>query len=348
MKVSREFLIGVVVIVSLTLLYMGVNFLKGVNLFSTQQKYYAVYTNAAGLVSSNPVILNGFKIGIVKDVHMNHNGDGTIVAEIVINDANLKIPDDTRLEIYDADLFGGKAIQIVLGKSPSLAENKDTLASSISLGLTDAIKQEIEPLKMKTSKLFSGVDSLMNSLNGILGGGETQSLGQIFTNLKSTLVNLEGTTAKLNVLLEDNSPKLNAIFSNVESITSNLEKHNGDLGAAISNIKQITDTVAALNLTKTMAQVNAALADFNIVLNSVKTGQGTLCKLITTDVLHAELVEASRSLDHLLDDMRVHPKRYLSFSLIGKKDDAEFSKKELEMINEEIDKAMQSKPTEKN
>lgn len=339
MKVSREFLIGVVVIISLTLLYMGVNFLKGVNLFRKQQKYYAVYTNAAGLVASNPVILNGFKIGIVKDVHMNENGDGTIVAEVVINDAHLKIPDDTKLEIYDADLFGGKAIQIVLGKSPSLAEIGDTLNSSISLGLTDAIKQEIEPLKLKTSKLFSGVDSLMNSLNGILGGGETQGLGDIFTNLKSTLTNLEGTTSKLNVLLEENNPKLNAIFSNVESITGNLKNHNAELGAAITNIKNISDTVAALNLTQTMAKVNSSLADFNAILTSVKSGQGSLGKLITSDVLHAELVEASKSLDYLLDDMRVHPKRYLSFSLIGKKDDAEFSKKELELINKEIEKA---------
>jgi phospholipid/cholesterol/gamma-HCH transport system substrate-binding protein len=339
MKVSREFLIGVVVIISLTLLYMGVNFLKGVNLFSKQQKYYAVYENAAGLVASNPVILNGFKIGIVKEVHMNENGDGTIVAEIVINDANLKIPDDTKLEIFDADLFGSKAIQILLGHSPSLATNKDTLASSISLGLTDAIMQEIEPLKVKTSKLFSGVDSLMNSLNGILGNGDTQSLSAVFANLKSTLSNLEGTTAKLNTLLEENNPKLNAIFSNVESITTNLKDHNAELGAAITNVKNITDTVAALNLTETLAKVNGALADFNAILSSVKTGQGSLGKLITSDVLHTELVEASTSLDLLLNDMRKHPKRYVNFSLISRKDDAEFSKKELELINEEIEKA---------
>jgi phospholipid/cholesterol/gamma-HCH transport system substrate-binding protein len=343
MKVSREFLIGIVVIISLTLLYMGVNFLKGVNLFSKQQKYYAVYTNAAGLVASNPVILNGFKIGIVKDVHMNENGDGTIIAEVVINDPNLKIPDDTKLEIFDADLFGGKAIQIILGHSPSLAENKDTLNSAITLGLTDAIMQEIEPLKVKTSKLFSGVDSLMNSINGILGGGDTQSIGDIFKSLKSTLTNLEGTTAKMNVLLEDNNPKLASIFANVESITTNLKEHNQELGAAITNAKNITDSIAALKLSKTMTGVNTALADFNIILSSVKSGQGSLGKLITTDALHTELVEASTSLDLLLNDMRVHPKRYLSFSLIGKKDDAEFSKKELEQINEEIEKAKREK-----
>jgi phospholipid/cholesterol/gamma-HCH transport system substrate-binding protein len=342
MKVSREFLIGIVVIISLTLLYMGVNFLKGVNLFRKQQKYYAVFENAAGLVASNPVILNGFKIGIVKDVHMNDNGDGTIIAEVVINDSHLKIPDDTKLEIYDADLFGGKAIQILLGHSPSLAENKDTLASSISLGLTDAIKQEIEPLKLKTSKLFSGVDSLMNSLNNILGGGESQSLGDIFGSLKSTLANLEGTTAKMNILLEENNPKLASIFSNVESITSNLKDNNAALGAAIQNAKNFTDTLAALNLKQTMASVNSALADFNIILTSVKTGQGTLGKLITSDALHTELMTASQSLDLLLNDMRVHPKRYLSFSLIGKKDNAEFSKKELEQINEEIEKVQKN------
>lgn len=344
MKVSREFFIGVVVVISIALLYLGVNYLKGVNLFLKQQKYYAVYTNAAGLTASNPVILNGFKIGIVKDVHMNDNGDGTIVAEVVLNDSKLRIPKDTRLEIFDADLFGGKAIQIILGKSDTLAENRDTLQSGISLGLTESIKQEIEPLKQKTSQLFSGIDSVITNLNNVLGGPGTKDLENIFSSLKTTLDNLEGTSGKLNTLLDNNSTKITEIFGHIESIGENLKNNNEALTHSIRNVALITDSIAKLNLASTLRQVDKALADFGQLTADINSTEGSLGKLIHTDTLHTEVVNAAHSLDLLLNDMRIHPKRYLSFSLLGRTSDKkELSKKELEQIREEIDKAIQEK-----
>lgn len=344
MKISREFLIGVLVVIAIALLYLGVNYLKGVNLFLKQQKYFAVYENAAGLTSSNPVILNGFKIGIVSDVHMHEDGSGRIVAEVVLNDHKLKVPNDTRLEIFDADLFGGKAIQIVLGKSAVLASNKDTLASGISLGLTESIKQEIEPLKQKTSQLFSGVDSVITNLNNVLSGAQTQNLGDIFISLKKTMENLEGTSSKLNGVIDDNTDNLSKIFEHVEAITKNFESNNELLTKAIKNAALITDSLAALNLSSTLNKVDHALLDFNALLTNINEGNGSIGKLIHTDSLHTELVTASHSLDLLLNDMRIHPKRYLSFSLINRNQDkAEFSKKELEQMRDEIDKAIEEK-----
>jgi phospholipid/cholesterol/gamma-HCH transport system substrate-binding protein len=342
MKISREFLIGVLVVISIALLYLGVNYLKGVNLFLKQQKYYAVFENAAGLTASNPVILNGFKIGIVSDVHMHESGNGTIVAEVVLNDSKLKIPNDTKLEIFDADLFGGKAIQIMLGKSTVLAENKDTLTSGISLGLTETIKNEIEPLKEKTSKLFAGVDSVINNLNNVLGGAQSEGLSSIFDDLKKTMSNLEQTTSSLNKTLDNHS--LDKIFGNVESITTNLKNNNESLSLAIKNAALITDSLAKLNLAGTLKKVDDALLGVNKLTAEINSGEGSLGKLIKTDSLHTELVNASHSLDLLLNDMRVNPKRYVSFSMFGKSQDkSEFSKKELEVMREEIDKAIESK-----
>lgn len=347
MKVSREFLIGVLVVIAIALLYLGVNYLKGVNLFLKQQKYYAVYENAAGLTASNPVILNGFKIGIVSDVHMNENGDGTIIAEVILNDNKLKVPEDTKLEIKDADLFGGKAIEIILGISPNLAENKDTLRSSISLGLTETIKQEIEPLKAKTSQLFAGVDSVISNLNNVLGGSNTEGLNEIFSSLKNTMTNLEGTSGKLSTLLDNNSGKLTDIFSNVESISTNLKNNNETLTNAIKNVELLTDSLAKLELSATIKKVDKAMGDFTLITEKINSGQGTIGQLINNDSLHTELVSASHSLDLLLNDMRTHPKRYLSFSLISRKGgDEEFSKKELEQMRDEIELAIKKKETE--
>ncbi len=333
MKLSKEFVIGVVVVVAIAVLYMGVNYLKGINLLAKQLKFYAKYDNVAGLTASNAVVLNGYKIGIVSEVGMNPNGDGSLIVEVVLNDSKLKVPADTKLEIFDADLFGGKGIRILMGDSAVLANHKDTLVGSVSLGLTETIKNEIEPLKQKTSDLFAGLDSVIASLNGVLGSAnDKEGLSQVFKNLKNTLQNLDNSTAKVDALLGENAGKLNNIFSSVESISSNIEKNNAQLSNAIKNFSSLSDILAKLELASTVIKVNRALESFDGVMSKVNEGTGTLGQLVNNDSLHTQLVNASRSLDLLLDDMKTHPKRYVHFSVFGKKDDGGLSKKEQEDV----------------
>lgn len=344
MKLSKEFVIGIVVIIAIAIMYLGVNYLKGVNLLARQQTYYGVYSNSGGLIPSNPVILNGFKIGIVKDVYMNENGDGSIIAAIVLNDGNLRIPKDTELQIRDADLFGGKAVEVVLGKNPELAKNKDTLATSVSLGLTESIKSEIEPLKQKTTELFASVDSILNSVNSVLNDANSGDLGDIFKSLKGTMQDLEGTSDKLNRILDRNGAHIDDIFQNIESISSNLKNNNSSLSNAIKNAENFSDSLAKLNLNSTIRKVDKVMAEFAQISSDINQGKGSIGKLIHNDSLHTELVNASHSLDLLLNDMRVHPGRYVSFSVFGgKKQQDELSKKQKDVIREEVDKAIQEK-----
>lgn len=337
MKVSKEFVIGVVVVVAIAILYMGVNYLKGINLLAKQLRFYAVYNNVAGLTASNAVVLNGYKIGIVSDVGMNPNGNGTLIVEVILNDSKLKVPADTKLEIFDADLFGGKGIRILLGDSSVFAADEDTLAGSVSLGLTESIKQEIEPLKKKTSDLFAGLDSVINSLQSVLGSAEEKKgLSEIFNNLKNTLENLDNATAKMDNILGENADELKNIFSNVESISGNIKNNNEELTNAIKNFSALSDTLAKMELAATVLKVNRAMENLDGVLKKVNEGTGTLGQLVNNDSLHTQLVNASRSLDLLLDDMRNHPKRYIHFSVFGKKDEEGFSKKEEEQIREVV------------
>jgi phospholipid/cholesterol/gamma-HCH transport system substrate-binding protein len=344
MNIRREFLIGVLVLVSIVLLYFGLSYLKGVNLFQKQQRFYGIYDNAAGLQTSNPVILNGYKIGIVKSVRLHDDGSGRILVEVLLRDANLNIPEDTKLEIYDADLFGGKAIQVLLGQSTELALDKDTLQTSISLGLAESVKQEIEPLKQKSVQLFASVDTLISNIRRVLNKEQTQDLTEVFENLKNTISNLESTSYELNGILSSNKGKLGSIFDNVNAISANLRSNNDELTNAIKNVSLITDSLAKLNLSGTLRKVDQVLVGVNNIAQQINSGEGSLSKLIRSDSLHNEVVQASHSLDLLLNDMRVNPKRYLSFSLIGGKgDDQEFSKKELELIRLEIDNRLKDK-----
>jgi phospholipid/cholesterol/gamma-HCH transport system substrate-binding protein len=178
----------------------------------------------------------------------------------------------------------------------------------------------------------------------VLGGSGTESLEEIFSSLKRTMSNLETTSEDLNSVIGDNSGKLTEIFDNVESITSNLKNSNEALSNAIKNAEMITDSLAKLNLAATLEKVDLAMMNFNKIAEDINSGKGTLGQLVQNDSLHTELVTASHDLDLLLNDMRIHPKRYLSFSLINRTpDNEEFSRKELEQMRDEIDKELKKK-----
>jgi phospholipid/cholesterol/gamma-HCH transport system substrate-binding protein len=346
MKVSREFLIGVVVVVAIAMLYLGINYLKGINLFARQQRFYAVYENVAGLVPSNAVVLNGFKVGIVSEMKMHPSGDGRLVVEVLLDSDDLIIPIDSKLQIYDADLFGGKAIQVMLGDSSVLAVNKDTLSGIVDLGLTDIIKKELEPLKQKTSELFTGVDSVLSNLNSVFNSSSTKGIPDMFESLQNTLSNLESSSSSLDALLTTNNQRITDIFTNVESISGNLKKNNENLTTAMTNFANLSDTLARLQLASTVLKVDKALSEFSEMMAKIHEGSGTLGQLVNNDSLHHELVSASHSLDLLLDDMRAHPKRYVSVSLIGRKDSQRFSKAQLEQMRDEIDGMLKERQKE--
>ena len=316
-KTRNEVVIGAVVIVILALVYFGVSFLKGVNIFSTQTRYYAIYEEIGGLEVSSPVIINGFKIGIVKSIELESNGSGRLVVEIVLNDADVAVPKDSELKIYDSDFFGGKAIQIVLGDSSVMATTKDTLIAALEKGFAETLKNEIDPIKQKSSEIFQSVDSVLSSLQRTLNSSGAEGLPTLFSSLQRTMKNLESTSANLNVLIASNGGRVSEIIGNAQSLTNTLKANN--------------------------ERIDQAMGHFEEVMTKVNSGQGTLGKLVNNDSLHHELLNATHSLDLLLDDMRNHPKSYVGFSLFGRRDADKFSKSELEDMKKIIDQMIQEK-----
>jgi phospholipid/cholesterol/gamma-HCH transport system substrate-binding protein len=342
-KARNEVVIGAVVIVILALVYFGVSFLKGVNIFSTQTRYYAIYEEIGGLEVSSPVIINGFKIGIVKSIELESNGSGRLVVEVVLNNADVSVPKDSELKIYDSDFFGGKAIQIVLGDSSVMASTKDTLVAVVEKGLGETLKNEIDPIKQKSAEIFQHVDSVLSSLQRTLNSSGAEGLPNLFSSLQRTMNNLESTSANLNLLIANNGGKVSEIIGNAQTLTNTLKANNDKIDQAIKNISQFTDTLSRIRLTTTLYKVDQAMGHFEEVMAKVNSGQGTLGKLVNNDSLHNELVSATHSLDLLLDDMRNHPKSYVGFSLFGRRDADKFSKSELEDMKKIIDQMIQEK-----
>ncbi|MFM7769157.1 MAG: hypothetical protein ACKO8Q_01215 [Bacteroidota bacterium] len=213
----------------------------------------------------------------------------------------------------------------------------------MELGLTETLKKEIEPIKLKVGKLFTSIDSVLTSVQSTLENSGAEGLPGMFGSLQKTLNNLESTTSNLSDLVANNSSRVTEIISSAESIANNLKRNNDKISNAVTNISQFSDTLAKIKLASTVIKVEKAMTHFESVVNRANNGEGTLGKLLNNDSLYNELNSASHSLDLLLDDMRNHPKNYVGFSMFGRKDSEKFSKSELEEIRKILDELLKEK-----
>ena len=339
-KVSKEFKIGAIVVISIALLFMGVNYLKGINIFQNQRTYYAVYDNIDGLGQSNPVMLNGFKIGLVKEVKLHPNGQGNLLVEILINDENLQIPDDTKAKIFTSDLLGSKAVDMVLGESMVMAADSDTLLSDIESDLATEMKAQLAPLKAKVDDLTAGIEVIITNLQAVFEDEATQGLPEVFETLNRTMLTLEQASLGIDAAVAENRTKLNGIMGNVESITGNLAESNEDLTAVISNFESISDSLAQTNLKGTIEKADAAMTDLAEIMEKIDNGEGTIGMLINNDSLHTALNQSNFELQTLINDIYTNPWRYIHVSIFGKKDKKNFSKAELREIDRMVEKAL--------
>ena len=319
---------------------MGVNYLKGINIFQNQRTYYAVYDNIDGLGQSNPVMLNGFKIGLVKDVKLHPNGQGNLLVEILINDENLQIPDDSKAKIFTSDLLGSKAVDMVLGESMVMAADADTLLSDIESDLATEMKAQLAPLKAKVDDLTAGIEVIITNLQAVFEDEATQELPEVFESLNRTMLTLEQASLGIDAAVAENRTKLSGIMGNVESITGNLVDSNEDLTAVISNFESISDSLAQTNLKGTIEKADAAMTDLAEIMEKIDKGEGTIGMLVNNDSLHTALNQSNVELQTLINDIYSNPWRYIHVSIFGKKDKKNFSKAELRQIDRMVEEAL--------
>lgn len=335
-NISKEFKVGVVVIVALVLMVIGVQYLKGINIFDSQDYYIAKYDQIDGLTESNPVVLKGYKVGLVKSIELDPSGDGTLIVQLLINKENLNIPEDSRAKIYSSDFFGSKAIELVLGESIVMAEPGDELEGAREEDITTALRKELEPLRARTEELIDDIDEIINNMKGVFESEATQGLPRAFESLQRSLETFEKTSLRLDSTIAENKARIGSIMSNVESITSNLESNNDRITQVMSNVEEITDSLRRVNFVKTMAKADSAMTSFASIMEKIDEGEGSMGLLVNDDSLHNALVDAAKELEVLLDDIESNPDRYIHFSVFGKKDKNRFSKREIEQMKEAL------------
>lgn len=314
MKVSNETKVGILAAFAITLLILGFNFLKGKNLMAKKDTIYAVFPKVDGLSTSDAVRMSGLQIGNVTQMEEGDQDLTTVVVGFhLVRDIN--IPDDS-YAIINANPLGSTSVNIIKGKSKTFIENGDTLRTVVAAGMIEEIKQSITPVMDNVNGTLTSVDSLVEQLGLVLDPATRQ-------HLQSSVANLAAATKQLNELLDTQKGPLASTLKNVSSITGNLREQNDSINKVISNAGMLTQKLAALDLEKTMAKIQSTLDNLNNTLQQINSGQGTAGKLVNDPKLYQNLNSTANSLNILLQDLRLHPKRYINFSVFGRKEKTE-------------------------
>lgn len=303
---KTEIKVGLVGLGVLILLFFGIKFLKGIDIFNKEVNYYVLYKDVSGMHQSNYIYLNGLKVGYIKSIKAMDNRAENFLVTISIS-SKVNMTKDSKIVLFNADMLGSKALRLELGQG-ELLHKGDTIKGEREVGMLDKLGTAITPMAENLDSILSATKSILNQQNR--------------DNIQRTLANLESTSRKLNELsrqfdglVDSEKSKIRNIIANTESITSNLKDNNERLSNIISRIDQITDTVAQANIGSTLSETSRTIERLNKVLGIIENGKGNLGLLINDEGLYRNLSESAKKLDALIEDIKANPKKYVKISV---------------------------------
>ncbi len=304
MKISREIKTAFIVLSGVLAFIWGFDFLKGSTLFSQEKTVYAVYDEIEGLVNGAKVSINGLTVGKITQIDFLPNTTKILVT-MNIRD-NLTFTKKSTALLYETGLIGGKAISILPDFSESNPiQTGDTLIAKTKPGLTELVNQQIAPLQQKITSTLTSVDSLFSGVSNVLNKDSQNNLKATLDNLTETAKNANKASLAIAKLLQQNNQSIQKSFVNIEKTSANLS--------------QITDSIRQVDLKKTIASYEAIAIQLNHLLEELDQGHGTAGRLLKNDSLYTNLNYTIEELGLLINDLKENPKRYVHFSLFGKK-----------------------------
>ena len=292
MKINNEVKTGVLVLIGIGLFIFGFSYLKSNDIFVTDRTFYAVYSDVEGVVNGTPVTVNGLPVGSIQKISF-HNGNKLLVKFRVENDIEFSI--NSLAQIYETGLIGGKALAIIPSNDKSRkAVTSDTLKSSIAPGLTDLVNKKITNLQVKIESMVMSADSVLFKINRVFDDSTRTNLRNSVSDFNYTIAELKETSSAINNIVKSNKSRVDLTIENVSKISKDLSNittslTNSDLDITLANFKKSSD-------------------DLSLILSNINKGQGTITKLIVNDSLFNNLNDASRSIDLLLEDIRLNRK----------------------------------------
>jgi phospholipid/cholesterol/gamma-HCH transport system substrate-binding protein len=304
---SKELKTGIAVVLILCLGYWGFNFLKGQNLLEPATRIFFIeYDNIQGLNKASTVSINGLQVGKVLEINFNTDPKkrGKLVVKIAL-DNDFEFSKNSVAKIYSTSIIGGESLAIIPSYDGEPAASGDYLKGEVESDIFTSVGKTLNPLKTKVERVIIGADSLLIALNDVL---DVKSRG----SFKNTILGVEATVSSLN--------------NTLSSFNKMIDSTKGDIDLALENTKKITanfvkvsDTLSKVNFGQTVRTLQITLEDINGLISGIEKGKGSLGKLATDDAMYNNLSKASEELAALLREMKLNPKRFVHFSLFGKK-----------------------------
>ena len=308
MKLSKEVKVGLLALVAGVILYIGFNFLKGVDFFSPTKRYFIIYKDIDGLTVSNPVETNGLTVGRINAIHLLTERNNEILVTIDIDDA-LVVGDSTTAVLSNSDLLGGKNIVLKLGKNTKVYKSGDTLKGRKDKPFTEVLQERAMPI-------LTNLDSTVQKVNQVFGD-------ELGTSIGTTMHNFEHASHDLKFMVAENRKNIYAITSNLATLSNTLNQTEKEFRPIITKMSAFADSLNDLELKQTVARADAAMKNLQAITEKINNGQGTLGLLVNDKSMYQNLDKASKDMDNLLVDMQKNPKRYVHFSVFGGKDKKE-------------------------
>jgi phospholipid/cholesterol/gamma-HCH transport system substrate-binding protein len=304
LKLTREIKTAILVISTILLFIWGYSFIKGKDLLDKYKTFYVQYDNVEGLSPSASVTINGLVVGKVTKITLDKN-TGKLFVQLQLK-TDFPISKTSTADIYKPGFIDGKQIEI----HPNLADKSVSADGQFLIGtaesdLTEVLKKQLLPLQTKFEKVMQNADNLLTGINNVLDNKGQQDLKLSLSELSKTMEQFHNASSSLNTILDDNKGQIKGVVTNLNKVSSDFSK--------------ISDSLNKADLGKTAKNLQKTLENVDKMMANIQAGKGTVGKLVNDEALYANLAKTSKELELLLEDVRLHPTRYVNVSVFGKK-----------------------------
>jgi len=310
-RISHEVKVGATTLIVILIFIWLYNFLKGKDFFSHSAYYYTVYSNIGGLAESSPVEINGYRVGIVQKINFADAESGKLIVAFSVR-KDFKLPKNTVAEIVPMSLLGGMKVQFLYGNGPGTYADGDTLPGRLAQSLSERVEKELLPVKDKITNLIFAIDNIIKAVNGIMDADFKKDMG-------GTMANLNRSTESLNRILGSKENEVKATIDNINKFSKMLSDNSEKMNTTLINLKTISDTIVAADIYSSLSNLKKSLEKTSIMVENMNNGKGSAGQFLKNDTLYVNMTKSLESLNVLLLDVKANPKKYVHFSIFGKK-----------------------------
>ncbi len=318
MRISNETKVGALTVIAVTIIVLGFNFLRGKTIFKSGNFIYAKYHDTKGLIVSNPVYVNGYQVGTVFEIE-NLNANLSEISVAIKMNNNYQIPVNSIATIQENPL-GTNSIYITLGNAADYLKNGDTVRTAPATSLLGDFMNTLSPMGEQFKKTIDELRKVLVNVNSVMDDQNKANFKELISNLTKTSDNLNKSMASIQQMVDKQGGSIAQTAENLNGFTKNLADNNKKISNIINNLDSTSQSIKDANINKTIKEIQTALAGINLTLQKLNSGNGTAAKIMNDPSVYTELKNTINSVNTLVDDIKVHPKRYINVSVFGKKD----------------------------